>query len=109
MFWSRYVELCANADKSPHKVATSLGITAGSVTGWKNGGIPRETTLKKIADYFGVSVEYLKGTTNIKNPADHVASELEKEMLRLFKGVPDGKKQEAMNYLRFLSLSDINE
>lgn len=106
MFWSRYVELCANADKSPHKVATSLGITAGSVTGWKNGGIPRETTLKKIADYFGVSVEYLKGTTNIKNPAELDGSEIEKEMLRLFKSVPEGKKQEAMRYLRFLAESE---
>lgn len=31
-----------------------------SCTNWKKGHMPSDVTIKKIADYFGVSVEYLK-------------------------------------------------
>lgn len=103
MFWARYVELCASVNKTPHKVATSLGITSGSVTGWKNGGIPRETTVKKIADYFGVSEDYLKGASDIKNPATDESSEMEKEVVRLFNNVPPENKREALRYLKYLA------
>lgn len=109
MFWTRYVELCSSVNKSPHKVATSIGVTSGSVTGWKNGGIPRETTLKKIADYFGVTVEYLKGETDIKNPTADDDSGKEKELIRLFESIPDERRNEAMNYLRYLADQKMEE
>lgn len=56
MFWENYVKLCNNVSKSPNKVASEIGCSSGSVTAWKNENrIPRSTTLRKIADYFGVS------------------------------------------------------
>ena len=36
-----------------------MGFSKTAVTNWKNGGIPRDTGLRKIADYFGVTVDYL--------------------------------------------------
>lgn len=42
-------------------VCSELGLSTAIATKWKNGSIPRDTTLLKIADYFGVSVEYFKG------------------------------------------------
>ncbi len=36
-----------------------LSINKASITGWKNGSKPRPGKIKAIADYFGVSVEYL--------------------------------------------------
>lgn len=109
MFWTRYVELCSSVNKSPHKVATSIGVTAGSVTGWKNGGIPRETTLKKIADYFGVTVEYLKGESEVKNPAADKGNGIEEELIKLFSRIPAESKKEAMNYLRYLADQKMEE
>lgn len=38
---------------------TNLTINKASITGWKNGSKPRPDKLKAIADYFGVSIEYL--------------------------------------------------
>lgn len=61
MFWNKFVELCNQKGVSPNFVARELGITSGTVTSWKKGGTPRDTTLRKIADYFGVSVDYLLG------------------------------------------------
>lgn len=103
MFWSIYVELCNSVQKSPNKVAAELGITSGTATKWKNGAVPQDRTIKKIADYFGVTVEYIKGETDIKTPADSNNSGREKEVVRLFSLIPDERKEEAMRYLRYLS------
>lgn len=59
MFWDTFTELCKERGKKPNPVAAELGISSASVTKWKTGSIPRGNTLKKIADYFGVSIEYL--------------------------------------------------
>ena len=63
MFWKKFLELCANNNTKPTSVALALNVSRGSVTNWKKGVIPQDTTLKKIADYFGVSVEHFKGET----------------------------------------------
>ena len=55
MCWSVFVGLCAKRGVSPNAVAKELALSSGSVTSWKGGAIPRPTTIKKIADYFGVS------------------------------------------------------
>ena len=57
MFWSAFVDLCAKRGVSPNAVAKELTLSSGSVTSWKGGAIPRPTTIKRIADYFGVSPE----------------------------------------------------
>lgn len=61
MFWKKFVFLCESKNKSPSAVCLELGFSTTMATKWKNGSIPRDTTLLKIADYFGVSVEYFKG------------------------------------------------
>ena len=42
-------------------MAAELGIASGTVTGWKNGALPRKPVLDKICDYFGVTTGYLLG------------------------------------------------
>ena len=59
MFWENFLELCEERGKKPNPVAKELGLSSGSVTAWKNGSTPQATTIKKIAEYFGVSVERL--------------------------------------------------
>ncbi len=61
MFWKIFCNLCSRVGKSPTAVITGLGISRSSVTSWKNGMVPQNTTLLKLADYFGVSVDYLLG------------------------------------------------
>lgn len=65
MFWDILVELCAGKNTTPNAVAKKLGLSSGSVTSWKKGAIPRDTTLNKIAKYFGVTPEYLLGIKSI--------------------------------------------
>jgi transcriptional regulator with XRE-family HTH domain len=61
MFWEIYSNLCASRKSSPNRVAKELSISSGAVTEWKKGRTPQSSTLQKIADYFGVSVDYLLG------------------------------------------------
>lgn len=59
MFWTNFEKLCAEIGKSPNAVATELGIPSGSITAWSKGTKPRNQTIKKIADYFGVTTQNL--------------------------------------------------
>lgn len=60
-FWNRFESLCQENGEKPTPLVKKLGIPAGSVTSWKNGSVPHHGTLLKIADYFGVTVDYLLG------------------------------------------------
>lgn len=58
-FYEKYLCLCNSINKSPSAVALELKIGKPSVTRWKNGATPRDATVLKIADYFGVTVAEL--------------------------------------------------
>ena len=59
MFWENFARLCNQVGKSPSRVAMDIGLSSTSVVGWKKGAEPRNSTMKQLADYFGVPVESL--------------------------------------------------
>lgn len=67
MFWNNFLAQCAKKGKSPAVVAEELGFSNSATTCWKNGSLPRMSSRKKIADYFGITVDELMGTK--KEPA----------------------------------------
>ncbi len=57
-----YDNLLKKKNVSNYKVSKETGITQTTLSAWKNGKItPKTDTLQKIADYFGVSLDYLTG------------------------------------------------
>ena len=62
--------------KKTAAVAEELVFSSSMPTSWKNGALPRMSSRKKIADYFGITVEELMGTK--KEPAG--MGELDKQM-----------------------------
>lgn len=86
MFWDNFIKLCNENNTTPSKTVKLLGISLGSVTRWKNGSMPNGTTLKKIADHFGVPMNYFG-----ENPNVYVAPKdlLEKSILPLPPGALD--------------------
>lgn len=83
-FYENYVKLCNSVGKSPSAVAVELKLGKPSVTRWKNGAEPRDATLQKIADYFGVTVEYLKGEETKKDPGQKTEAEIDGELLEIW-------------------------
>lgn len=58
-FYERISELCKEKGVSMAAVAREVGLSNSATTYWKRGSIPKGDTLQKLADYFGVSVDYL--------------------------------------------------
>ena len=68
MFYDKFKELCVKCGKSPSAVGEELGISLGTVSNWRQGGIPRNKQLLKVAEYFGVTVEVLLDKSSSATP-----------------------------------------
>ena len=103
MFWDNFVKLCNQKKQSPNGVCSELNLSNATATKWKSGAIPRDTTLKKIADYFGVTVDYLLGNTEIKeksSPTEPELGEGEKALIELFRQIPEDKQELVLEMIR---------
>lgn len=98
MFFDKYADLCKKAGKSPTGAAREIGIGAASVTDWRRGMTPSAKTLRKIAEYFGVSINDL---LEIKNDPIN-QDEVENEIDRLFNSLNREQQARALQFLRFL-------
>lgn len=64
-FYEVFESLCKERGISPTRAARDNGLKQQSVSSWKTrGSTPKAETVQKLADYFGVSVDYLLGLTN---------------------------------------------
>lgn len=76
MFYDRFVDLCKAQGKSPAAVAREIGLSNSSTTTWKRGAIPKGETLQKLADYFGVSIDFLLNLTDGDKDELQIAEDL---------------------------------
>ncbi len=55
-----FVKLLEKYGVTAYKVSKATGIGGSTFTDWKNGrSVPKQDKLQKIADYFGVTIDYL--------------------------------------------------
>lgn len=66
MFYDNFIRACTMRGVSPSIAAEQIGLNRSSVTGWKNGSVPKDSTIQKLADYFGISKTDLTGETYLK-------------------------------------------
>lgn len=64
MFYDNFLTLCTQRGVTPSAVMRAIGLNKSSATYWKKGSLPSSDTLQKLAEYFGVSVDYLLGKAN---------------------------------------------
>ena len=75
-----FEELCVKNAVTPYKVSKATGIATSTLSDWKKGiSTPKQDKLKKIADYFEVSLEYLM--TGKEPQVDHLYSDENAEFL----------------------------
>lgn len=101
-FYDKFIGLCNNLGKSPSRIALEIGASKPSVTRWKNGSIPSDAVMKKIADYFGVTVAYLKGEEDTITVDGISITPEEKKLLELIKMLTEDEVKQARDYLAFL-------
>lgn len=74
-FAERLKQLMDENGTSNYELAKNTGTHQTSVANWLSGSIPQARKLKAIADYFNVSIEYLKGETDTKEKAATVSGD----------------------------------
>ena len=81
-----FEELLRNRGISISKCAKDIGIRPSTITDWRAGRyVPKADKRKKIADYFGVSLEYLD--TGIE-PDTITLSRQDKDVLKMIRDNP---------------------
>lgn len=121
MFYDTFNELCKKNHVAPSAVARQLGMSPAAPGRWKTGSSPDLDTATKIADYFGVSMDFLiereplkghsvtnadksvilqgnRGNNSVTNTnAPDPLSDMENEILRIFRNLDMRAKSRLMN------------
>ena len=96
------------------KVARELEVSTGNVNMWKNGSIrPSKAVLARLADYFNVSIEYIKDQTDDPTPQTKkapISSEepmgeednLDAMIRQASAGLTDAYKRKLLEHIAFL-------
>ncbi|MGF7431057.1 helix-turn-helix transcriptional regulator [Thermoanaerobacterium thermosaccharolyticum] len=78
MFGERLSQLRKEKGLTQEELAKALNMTRSSLSLYEIGKRDPDTdTLKKIADFFNVSTDYLLGQTDIRNQADEITQAVE--------------------------------
>ena len=68
-FPSRFRTLCYQAGNSQLALSKALGVSRPTISGWLDGkAVPDILSLKKIANHFNVSADYLLGLSDVASP-----------------------------------------
>ena len=95
MFFTRLKQLCDERNISVYRACTDIGLNRSAVAKWKGGGQPNGTTAAKLADYFGVTTDYLLGKSEEKKPGEQARTVSDEDIkFALFGG--DGEITDAM-------------
>lgn len=97
MFLENFLNLCTKIGKSPSAVVTEVGLNKSAVTSWKNGTKPTNSTIVKLSNYFGVSVEELTGK---KEPAGQQADGKQEEFIQLYQQLTPQEQAFFLSQLR---------
>lgn len=109
--YQRFQYLLYRHNATAYQVSKATGISDGSLSDWKNGrSMPKVEKLQKIADYFGVTVDYFVGNQNEKPAAqmdDELAEYLEQlktrpEMRMLFSLTKSATKEDVERAVRII-------
>lgn len=65
-FYEKVIMLCILKGVSRSKMADDLKISRSAPQEWEKGRKPQFSTMKRIADYFDIPVEYLLDSNNIE-------------------------------------------
>ena len=64
--YERFLILLDETGITPYRVAKEAGVSESVLSKWKRGSTPRPLTMRAVADYFGVNVEWLAGETDVR-------------------------------------------
>lgn len=106
MFYDRYVKICNDHGVSPSRAAIDAGLSKSTVSKWKNtpDAEPTGTAIKKLTEYFNISIADLMGEEQKNNPLDR-PEPTEREM-RILEALRSKTPAERKALLTLLGISE---
>lgn len=110
-FYNNFLQMCIKKGVAPSKASVDIGLSKAAAACWKKGKLPYDTTLEKLAEYFGCTVADLLGQPE-ENKKPAVTGELpppSEEFIRLqqanelFLQLDEAGRAQALAYLKFLA------
>lgn len=99
----KIVTLLKEQGKTQKDLTDYLGISKNTFTDWKGGRVKSYNKfLPQIADYLGVSVDYLLGKTELKKgavPTEQPLTPLQEKALNMILSLPDSALEDLMRFL----------
>lgn len=95
----RIKELADNKKVTFAEIERATGISNGQIRRWTETS-PKTETLQKVADYFGVSLDYLAGRTN--NPIINNGNDDILVAAHIIDGLSDDELEEVKRYIEFI-------
>ena len=93
-----FEQLLQKNNLTPYKVAKEAGVTQTALSNWKTGkSTPTTKTLQKIADYFGVTIDYLMNGEE-KDTEPTLTKRDTKEITEMMNGVEELLKQDGLMF-----------
>ena len=93
-----FEQLLQKNNLTPYKVAKEAGVTQTALSNWKTGkSTPTTKTLQKIADYFGVTIDYLMNGEE-KDAEPTLTKRDTKEITEMMNGVEELLKQDGLMF-----------
>lgn len=107
MVYDKFCDLCSQKGVSPSKAAMDAGFSKSLISKWKSKQeiVPSSEVLQKIADYFGVSVDYLLGKE--KQPTEGELSGIRKDLMDFADTLTDEKIVKYLRLMKTLESEDI--
>ncbi len=117
MFYDNFMLLCEKNQIRPYTALKNIGIESNSILSrWRAGATPRSTTVKMIADYFGVAPEELLFGIK-KEPSIPTDEELDKndamwekreEISRMLPDLTSQQLSDIINYIENTNNPELN-
>ena len=101
--YEMFQKLLDERGATAYQVSKATGISTGSLTDWKKGrSSPKIENLQKIADYFGVTIDYFYGKVEQKKENPPAVNTVEELIVRECAGLSETDQQTVLDYIRFL-------
>lgn len=100
-FVDRVTELLKERGISKKQMLIDCGMGKNSFVTWKNGVVPNASTLTVLANYFGVTNDYLICKTDERKAPEKELEGLDFALSGEIKTLSENEKQDLLDYIRF--------
>ena len=99
----RLYELRKSKNVTQRRMSIDLGIDQSSISSYECGKyFPTVEVLIKIAEYFGVSTDYLLELSDVKTPLKTASNDQTAYLISLFERLPRNHKERVIGYVEAL-------